>query len=251
MTALRRWFALAMVGTAVLAGCSSAQPDTRTVTVFAAASLKSPFAELGAMFHRENPGTSVTFNFAGSSDLVAQLAQGAPGDVLATADSATMTAVVDAGLVSGAPVDFAANVLTIVTSRANPKNINAFADLAAPGLAVVVCAPQVPCGAATQRVEQIAGVALTPVSEESAVTDVLGKVTTGQADAGLVYVTDARAAGDAVHTVPIPEAEDAINTYPIAVLAESDNQTDARRFVDLVTGPSGRKAVAAAGFITP
>lgn len=251
MTTLRRWFALAMVGASVLAGCSSPRPDSRTVTVFAAASLKSPFAELGAMFQRENPGTTVTYNFAGSSDLVAQLSQGAPGDVLATADSATMSAAVDAGLVSGAPADFAANVLTIVTSRGNPKNINAFADLATPGLAVVVCAPQVPCGSAAERVEQITGVALRPVSEESAVTDVLGKVATGQADAGLVYVTDARAAGDTVDTVPIPEAAGVVNTYPIAVLAASDNQTDARRFVELVTGPGGQKAIAAAGFITP
>ncbi|MGE2734257.1 molybdate ABC transporter substrate-binding protein [Mycolicibacterium vaccae] len=247
----RRWAAAALVSAAALAGCSSWQPGSPTVTVFAAASLKSIFTELGALFERENPGTAVVFSFAGSSDLVAQLAQGAAADVLATADSRTMATAVDAGLVSGAPVDFAGNVLTIVTTPGNPQGITGFADLAAPGVQVVVCAPQVPCGAATERIEQASGITLAPVSEESGVNDVLGKVTSGQADAGLVYVTDARAAGHRVQTVPFTEAESAVNTYPIGVLAESANQLDARRFVDLVTGSQGQKALAAAGFTAP
>lgn len=252
---------------ALVVGCSSSQTDstattsgatsptsaaiTGDVTVFAAASLKSTFTELGAQFQKDNPGTTVTFNFAGSSDLVAQLTQGAPADVFASADTKNMTKAVDAGLVTGDPVNFASNTLTIVTPPGNPKGIASFADLAKPGTQVVVCAPQVPCGSATEKVEQATGVALTPVSEESAVTDVLGKVTSGQADAGLVYVTDAKGAGDKVTAIPFPESSGAVNTYRIAVLKESTNPAAAQKFVDLVTGPQGQEVLAAAGFAAP
>ncbi|MGZ8803091.1 MAG: molybdate ABC transporter substrate-binding protein, partial [Mycobacterium sp.] len=192
--------------------------------------------------------TTVSFNFAGSSDLVAQLTQGAPADVFASADAANMAKAVDAGVITGEPVDFATNTLTIVTPPGNPRSVASFADLARPGTQVVVCAPQVPCGAATEKVENATGVTLSPVSEESAVTDVLGKVTSGQADAGLVYVTDAASAGDTVTTIPFPESGSAVNTYPIAVLHHSGTAQD---FVDLVSGPQGQKVLAAAGFAAP
>jgi molybdate transport system substrate-binding protein len=162
-----------------------------------------------------------------------------------------MTKAVSAGLVSGEPVDFAANQLTIVTPPGNPSRIASFADLARPGTQVVVCAPQVPCGAAAQRLETLTGVTLTPVSEESSVTDVLGKITSGQADAGLVYTTDARSAGAEVDTIPFPQSSRAVNTYPIAVLNDAKNGSAARQFVDLVTGPPGRETLAAAGFAAP
>lgn len=247
------------------AGCSSSQPDssssspalptsseiTGDVTVFAAASLKSTFTELGAQFEKNHPGTRVTFNFAGSSDLVAQLTQGAPADVFASADTTNMTKAVDAGVVAGDPVNFATNTLTIITTPGNPKGIASFADLAKPGTQVVVCAPQVPCGSATEKVEKASGVMLAPVSEESAVTDVLGKITSGQADAGLVYVTDAAQAGDKVTAIPFPESGGAVNTYPIAVLKDSTNPEAAQTFVELVTGPAGREVLAAAGFAAP
>lgn len=126
-----------------------------------------------------------------------------------------------------------------------------FADLSRPGLDVVVCAPQVPCGAAAARVEDVAGVTLEPVSEESSVTDVLGKVATGQADAGLVYVTDALRAGDDVTAVPFPESAAAVNTYPVAVLAEGANPVTAAAFVAYVTGPEGRRILAEKGFAAP
>ncbi|OBB59125.1 molybdate ABC transporter substrate-binding protein [Mycobacterium sp. 852013-51886_SCH5428379] len=238
---------------ALAAACSSpnaSEPSTG-ITVFAAASLQPAFTELGRRFEATHPGTTVAFNFAGSSDLVAQLAQGAPADVYASADTTNMSKAVDAGLVSGAPVAFATNTLTIATAPGNPKGIASFADLAGSGIQLVVCAPQVPCGAATEKVEEVTGVTLTPVSEESAVTDVLGKVTSGQADAGLVYVTDAAAAGDKVTSVPFPESRDAVNTYPIAVLDNSGNPALAQQFVDLVTGPDGRDVLAAAGFAAP
>ena len=243
--------AAALTAVAMLAGCSNSSPNSGDITVFAASSLKSAFTALGAQLEKGNPGTHVKFSFAGSSDLVAQLTGGAPADVFASADTATMTKVVDASLVAGNPVNFATNTLTIVTPPGNPKHLASFADLAKPGTQVVVCAPQVPCGAATKKVEAATGTALTPVSEESTVTDVLGKVTAGQADAGLVYVTDAAGAGDKVTAVAFPEAGGAVNTYPIAVLKGSRNAATAQKFVDLVTGPDGRKVLAGAGFAAP
>jgi molybdate transport system substrate-binding protein len=257
-----RWtVTAALVAAAIVAGCapphtasnsgSSAASGTGPITVFAAASLKSTFTALGAEFEKNNPGSHVTFSFAGSSDLVTQLTGGAPADVFASADTANMTKAVNAGLVSGDPVDFASNTLTIVTAGGNPKNIHSFADLARPGTLVAVCAPQVPCGAATKKVEAATGVTLSPVSEESSVTDVLGKVVSGQADAGLVYVTDAAGAGAGVSTVPFPESSGAVNTYPIVVLKDSKNPATAQNFVDLVRGPDGRKTLAAAGFAVP
>jgi len=216
--------------------------------VFAAASLKATFTQIGTIFQTENPGSTVTFNFAGSSDLVTQLTAGAPADVFASADQANMTKATTANLVSGTPVNFATNILTIVTPPANPAGITSFADLAKSGVDVVVCAPQVPCGAAAAKVESNTGVSLTPVSEENSVTDVLGKVTSGQADAGLVYVTDAKNAGDKVTQVDFPEAAAMVNVYPIATLTASTQPALATRFVDLVVGPQGQQVLAAAGF---
>lgn len=240
----------------LVAGCSSLQLDSgkapnSTVSVFAAASLKKTFTQLGAQFEKDYPGTEVRFNFAGSADLVAQLRQGAPADVFASADARNMTAAVDDGLVAGQPADFATNTLTIVTPPGNPRNIRSFGDLAAPGTQVVVCATQVPCGSATEKIEEATGVNLAPVSEESAVTDVLGKITSGQADAGLVYVTDAADAGAKVTAIPFPESSDSVNTYPIAALAEATNPAAAQKFLELVTGPQGREALSAAGFGLP
>lgn len=248
---------------ALLAGCSDTESSQATstsaesagitgdVTVFAAASLQKTFTELGTEFEKEHPGTKITFNFAGSSDLVAQLTQGAPADVFASADTNNMTKATDAAVVAGDPVNFATNTLTIVTPPGNPMSIAAFADLATPGTQVVVCAPQVPCGSATEKVEKASGVTLSPVSEESAVTDVLGKVTSGQADAGLVYVTDAAGAGDKVTAIAFPESGGAVNTYPIAVLKDAANPEAAQSFVDLVTGTAGQEVLAAAGFAAP
>ena len=221
------------------------------IIVFAAASLKQTFTDIGEQFKTDNPGASVEFSFAGSSDLVTQLTQGAPADVFASADTKNMHKAAQAGLLAGDPVNFASNTLTIAVAPGNPKKIASFKDLTQQGLNVVVCAPQVPCGAATQSVEKATGVTLNPVSEESSVTDVLNKVTTGQADAGLVYVTDARGAVDKVAAVSFPDAAGAVNTYPIAVLKESKSPELARKFVDLVTGESGQKVLNAAGFAKP
>jgi molybdate transport system substrate-binding protein len=239
---------------ALISGCgSSEQPAAQNtkIIVFAAASLKKTFTDIGEQFKTENPGASLEFSFAGSSDLVTQLTQGAPADVFASADTKNMDKATQAGLLAGDPVNFASNTPTIAVAPGNPKKIASFKDLTQQGLNVVVCAPQVPCGSATQKVEQATGVTLDPVSEESSVSDVLNKVTTGQADAGIVYVTDAIGAGDKVAAVPFPEAGGAVNTYPIAVLKGSKNPELARKFVDMVTGESGQKVLSAAGFAKP
>lgn len=230
------------------AAASAAPAAPGTLTVFAAASLKATFTQIGTIFQTENPGSTVTFNFAGSSDLVTQLTAGAPADVFASADKNNMTKAAAADLLSGTPVNFASNILTIVTPPGNPAGITSFADLAKSGVDVVVCAPQVPCGAAAATVETNTGVTLTPVSEENSVTDVVGKITSGQADAGLVYVTDAKNAGDKVTQVDFPEAAAVVNVYPIATVTASAQPALATTFVDLVVGPEGQQVLAAAGF---
>ncbi len=228
----------------LLAGCSSSGQDT--LTVFAASSLKNTFTELGKQFEADHPGTTVTFNFAGSSDLVAQLQQGAPADVFASADEANMQ---KAGDLVKSPTNFATNSMMIAVPPDNPASIQEFADLS--DAQVVVCAPEVPCGAATEKIEQNSGVTLKPVSEEASVTDVLNKVTTGEADAGVVYVTDVQAAGDKVQSIKIPTDVNAVNTYPIAVVAGSEQTTLAQDFANLVTGPEGQKVMSDAGFGAP
>lgn len=234
------------------AGCSaenSGDTGKSTLTVFAAASLKNVFTSLEKNFETADPAVDVQFSFAGSSELAAQLQAGAPADVFAAADQPTMDKVLRDGRITSVPVTFATNVLTLVTWPGNPKGINGINDLA--DATLVVCAPQVPCGRATRKVADAAGTTLRPVSEESSVADVLTKVTSGQADAGFVYVTDATGAGPKVTAVPVPEASAAVNTYPIAVVADSKQAANARAFTELITGPAGRAALAAAGFGAP
>jgi len=221
------------------------------ITVFAAASLTAPFTELGTRFEKEHPGTTVIFSFAGSSDLVTQLAEGAPADVFASADEANMRKAEKAGVTDGDPVDVATNVLAIAVPPGNPAGITGFADLARPGVKTVVCAPQVPCGAATAKVEASSGVTLAPVSQESSVTDVLGKVESGEADAGVVYATDVKGAGDDVESVPFPEAKGTVNTYPVVAVTDGRNPAGADAFISFVTGAEGRRVLAAAGFGSP
>lgn len=233
-----------------VAACGSGD-DTTTIQVFAAASLTETFTELGEAFEAENDGVTVDYNFAGSSDLVAQMQEGAPADVFASADENNMTKAVEDDLIDGDPVLFASNTLQIVTPPDNPAGIESLADLARDDLNLVVCAPEVPCGAATQTVVDAAGLTISPVSEESAVTDVLGKVVAGEADAGLVYVTDAIGAGDSVNAIDFPEAEAAVNLYPIAVTSSSASSDVAQAFVDFVNGPEGRAVLEAAGFGQP
>jgi molybdate transport system substrate-binding protein len=246
----------ALLAIAVTAACSSepassSTPERTTITVFAAASLKGSFTEIGKRFEAENEGVTVEFSFAGSSDLVAQIQQGAPADVFASADTKNMDKATADDLVDGTPTSFATNTLEIATPPDNPAEVDALDDLADPDVKVVLCAPEVPCGAAAAGVEQAAGVDIQPVSEEQSVTDVLGKVVSGEADAGLVYVTDVLGAGDTVLGVPFPEAAEVVNTYPISALAGSEHPDVAQDFADFVTGATGQAVLSAAGFGTP
>lgn len=222
----------------------------QSLTVFAAASLQSTFTELGEQYEAAHPGTTVTFSFAGSSDLATQLTAGAPADVFASADTLTMDRVAAEELIDGQPVPFATNTLTIAVPQGNPAGITSFEDLSDPGMRVVLCAPQVPCGAAAAEAQDVAGVTVNAVSEEASVTDTLGKVRSGEADAGLVYVTDVLAAGDSVEGIAFPEATDAVTTYPVAAIA-GGNTERARSFIELVTSPAGQQLLADAGFGAP
>ena len=191
----------------------------------------------------------MTFNFAGSSDLVAQIQQGAPGDVFASADEANMEKLTADDLQGSDPQAFASNTLEIAVPPGNPADMQSFQDLAEPGLKLVICAPEVPCGAATQKVAEAAGVTLKPVSEEQSVTDVLAKVTSGEADAGLVYVTDVMAAGDEVEGIEFPESVAAVNVYPIATLkAASKTPTSRRSSSTSSSARRGRPSSKDAGF---
>lgn len=227
--------------------CSPPEEPQDAIQVFAAASLTETFTEIGERF-RDDTGIEVSFNFAGSSDLVAQLEQGAPADVFASADQNNMDSVLEAGLTGATPVIFASNTLTIVTPADNPAQVEALADIARDDVITVICAPQVPCGAATEQVTTAAEVELSPASEESAVTDVLGKVRAGEADAGLVYVTDASAAGEDVQQIDFPESEAVVNRYPITTLESSENPEAAEEFVAFVEGERGQEVLREAGF---
>ncbi|WOP19905.1 molybdate ABC transporter substrate-binding protein [Raineyella sp. LH-20] len=225
-----------------------------TLTVFAAASLAGPFDEIGTAFGAAHPGVTVRYSYGGSSDLVSQLAAGAPADVLATADERTMQQARDKALVPQSTL-FATNQLAILVAPHNPLGITGAKDLARSGLKVVVCAPQVPCGAATERALQAAGIPITPVSEEANVTDTAGKVTSGQADAAVVYATDVAKAEAAGTGTGVPlGVEQTPNRYPIGVTAggaSGANADVARAYVAYVTGAEGQAILARAGFGKP
>ncbi|ASR38214.1 molybdate ABC transporter substrate-binding protein [Prauserella marina] len=238
-----------LVTSACGAASQGGQGDGTTLNVFAAASLTESFGVLEKRFEDDNPGVDVKLNLAGSSKLVQQIQEGAPADVFASADEKNMDKAVESGDVEGEPTVFATNTLTIAVPKGNPKGITSFADLAKEDLTVIVCAPQVPCGSATEKVEQAAGVALSPASEEQDVKAVLTKVEAGEADAGLVYVTDVN--GRNVDHVDFPEADEAVNRYPIAVLAGSSESDLAARFTELVLGEAGRQELGKAGFGSP
>ncbi|MDH2414952.1 molybdate ABC transporter substrate-binding protein [Nocardioides sp. CER19] len=237
---------------APLAACGGSDDaggsEQRTLTVFAAASLTKTFTQLGKDFEADHDGTAVRFSFGGSSDLVEQIQSGAPADVFASADTKNMDKL---GNEAENRQDFASNVLEIATPPGNPAHVTSFAGLAEPGLKLVICAPEVPCGAATAQVAKNAGVTLRPVSQEQSVTDVLGKVISGEADAGVVYVTDVKGAGDSVDGVTFPESSSVVNTYPIATVKGAKNADLAKEFEDFVLSVDGQKVLADAGFGKP
>ena len=243
---------VAAVGLSALSGCATGgdDEDRQQLTVFAAASLTDAFTDLAEDFERTNPGVDVRLSFDGSSGLVDQIAGGAPADVFASADTRTMERAVAEGLVAGEPTPLATNVLTLITPPGNPAGITGL-DESLDGARLVVCAAVVPCGNATRELAARAGFTLRPVSEESKVTDVRGKVESGEADAGIVYVTDARSAVGRVEQVPLVGADALPNIYPVAALERATDAGLARRFVDTATGPVGRAVLAEHGFGPP
>jgi len=221
------------------------------VTVLAAASLTEVFGGLAARFEKLHPDVTITESFGGSSALAAQVVQGAPADLLATADQATMKTVTDARLADGAPIVFATNTLTLVVPPSNRARVMTIADLAKPGVKVALCDPTVPCGSAALRLLAAEKLTVTPVTLELDVKAVLTKVEVDEVDAGLVYQTDAQAAGDKVKSLAVPGAADVVNRYPIAVLAGSTNKTAARAFERFILSTTGLGALTAAGFGAP
>ena len=232
-------------------GAASGGDLSGTLTVFAAASLTDVFTDLGDQLEKSNPGLDVRFNFAGSSALATQLTQGAPADVFASANEAQMKVVTDAGLPREDPVVFTENVLEIAVPKGNPGHVTRLADFAKPELTLAVCAAEVPCGAAAQKVFRAAGITAVPDTEEEDVKAALTKVELGEVDAALVYATDVRAAGSDVAGIPFPEAEQAINDYPICSLKAAPNPEAAQAFLDLVQSDAGQQALTAAGFGQP
>ena len=219
------------------------------ITVFAAASLTESFTEVGAAFSAANPDATATFSFDASSALVQQITEGAPADVFASADTNNMTKLTDAALNGSEPVIFATNLLTIIVAPDNPLGITGVADLANPAIKTVICAPEVPCGNYANQIFTAAGVTVTPVSLEQNVRGVVTKVTAGEADAGIVYVTDVTAgAGDMVE---IPDDINVVAEYPIATVAASRNQEVGEAFIEFLTGPDGQSILAEYGFGAP
>ncbi|MFC8863543.1 molybdate ABC transporter substrate-binding protein [[Kitasatospora] papulosa] len=230
---------------------SSSDELSGTVTVFAAASLKESFTALGEEFEKAHPGTKVTFNFGGSDSLAAGITGGAPADVFASASPKTMKIVTDAGDASGTPATFVRNQLEIATLPGNPDTISSLKDLTGPGLKVVLCDKEVPCGAAAQKALDASGLKLTPVSYEQDVKSALTKVELKEADAAVVYKTDVHAAGDKVEGVEFPESADAVNDYPIVQLKNTGNAAAAKAFIALVQSAQGQKVLTGAGFLKP
>jgi molybdate transport system substrate-binding protein len=239
---------------AVAAGCStqagpSAEADT-TLTVSAASSLIDAFTSLAAQFETDHPGVDVALNFGGSSALAEQVNAGAPVDVLATASQTTMAVVVDAGNATD-PATFARNELAVVTPVANGAGIESLADLERDDMLTAICAADVPCGAATATLLEENGLQITPATLDPDVKSVLARVVTDEVDAGIVYVTDARAAGDAVTTVAIPTGTNVSTDYEVAVITDAAQSALADEFVALVTGDAGRATLTDLGFLAP
>ena len=268
MTATKRILgvSIGMAAALLLGGCTAtaaAEPSPSStedapaaeglsgeLTIFAAASLTDSFTDLAAGFHAENPGVTVKpSSFDGSSTLATQILEGAPVDVFASADEANMAKV--ESVIAGSPDTFTTNTLQIAVAPGNPLGISSLADLAAGNVQLVLCASEVPCGAASRELFANAGVSVTPVSEEQNVKAVLTKVQAGEADAGLVYVTDIKAAGDSVDGVSIDGTELASNAYQIATFTESQNPAAAKAFIEYVLSPAGQAILAGYGFTAP
>jgi len=242
------------------AGCGSTGDDTggsggsgskKTLTVFAAASLTGSFTELGHRFESAHKGVKVRFSFAGSDALAQQINAGAPADVFASASPKTMKMVTDAKNADGTPQVFVRNKLEIAVPKKNPGHVQGLKDLTDPKLKVVLCAKDVPCGAAAHKALDAAGMTIHPASEEKDVKAALTKVSLDEADAALVYRTDVKAAKGKVQGIGFPEADKAINDYPMVTVAKAPHKDLAAQFEKLVRSKQGQKVMTGAGFESP
>ncbi|MBP2585594.1 molybdate transport system substrate-binding protein [Streptomyces sp. PvR006] len=230
------------------AGGSASGAPAANLTVLAAASLTDVFKTAGAAYEKSHPGTKLTFSFAGSQELVAQVSQGSPADVLVTADTKSMDKV---KADTGTPAIIAKNRLVIATGEGNPFKVDGLEDLADTKLKVVLAAPEVPAGKYSKQILDAQKVTVKPVSQEPNVRAVLSKVELGEADAGLVYKTDAASAADKVDAVEIPDDQNAIAKYPAATIKDSKNAEAAAAFVAWLSSPEGQKILQDAGFQKP
>ncbi len=229
-------------------GGGSAPASPTEIKVFAAASLTDAFGKIGRQFTAANPNTEVTFNFAGSQALATQIQQSAPADVFASADTTNMGKVKD---LVATPQNFASNLLQIIVAKGNPKDIKGLSDLSRGDLEVVLAAPEVPAGKYAHQALGAQHVTVKPVSLEDNVKAVVTKVSLGEADAGIVYVTDVTAGGDKVAGVEIPGDQNVPATYPIATVKASTHQSQAQAFVDMVRSDQGQQILKSDGFLPP
>jgi molybdate transport system substrate-binding protein len=249
-TRLAAVLAAAALGLAACGGGGSGGSGGQSpaeIKVFAAASLTAAFTELGRRYTAAQ-GTKVTFNFAGSQALATQIGQGAPADVFASADLDNMAKVKD---LVATPQSFASNRLAIVVEQGNPRGIRTLDDLAGGDVKVVLAAREVPAGRYAKQVLDRAGVKVTPVSQEDNVKAVVAKVSLGEADAGIVYVTDVAAGGARVEGVDIPREQNVVATYPIATVKAGKAQDAAQAFMDLVLSGQGQQVLHRYGFLPP
>jgi len=243
-----------VVSAAFLAACGSSGTTQGTspsgaASIFAAASLTDSFKALGASFQTAHAGTTLQLIFAGSPTLVTQIEQGASADVFASADTTNMDKLKADGFAGGTPQVFAHNKLEIVVAAGNPKGITGLADLKKPGVIYITAASTVPAGKYALQILASAGVKVTPKSLETDVKSVVGKIELGEADAGIVYVTDVKAAGSKVTGVPIPDAVNVIATYPIVAVKGAKNSSLANSFIAYVLSADGQATLQSFGFL--
>ncbi len=260
---MKRFLCLLILSTLVMAGCSPAATATpalkpRGLNVFAAASLTDAFMEIGKKFEAANPGVKVTFNFAGSQALRTQIEEGAPADVFASANKTEMDNLVTGKFITqDTPQIFLSNKLVVILPSKNPAGLEKLEDLAKPGIKIVLAAEEVPVGKYTrQALDQMNSqfgadfkdkVLANVVSNEDNVKQVVAKVQLGEADAGIVYTSDAIAAPD-LKTIAIPAELNVIAQYPIAPLAKSSNTDLAKAFIAYVLSSEGQAALQKWGF---
>lgn len=239
-----------------LAGCgggttTSSESDDTTLTVLAASSLTETFTELERIYEQDHAGVDVRLAFDSSATLAGQVIEGAPADVLATADARTMATVTDADATAGDPSRFATNTMVLVVPAGNPARIKSFADLDRDGVSYLTCAESAPCGAVAKSLLDLNHVEAPPKSFEIDVKAVLTKIELDEADAGLVYATDAASSGDTVETIAIPGSREAVNPYLVAPLRDSEHLDAARAWVELVLSKKGQDVLGEAGFGSP